>query len=178
MSKQRLPKNSSHAQCFARVPHFARSFFRTLSFRAHSSFCTFFFFFACTLTSHALLSGAGAMVSFGSCSSERCLKCVQFCPQLLSAKLYSVTIQHRFCCPSALNLQRHHCKSTQILGILGWRFITVAFIWQHVLHCISFNYRAKLLPLYVTRKNLPHQFIYSITIILLNLLTSYINLKM
>ena len=86
--------HTSHALFFARTPYFARLFshalltshalfFRTLSFRAHSSFCTFFFFFACTLTSHALLSGARAMVSFGSCSSERCLKCVQFCPQLL-----------------------------------------------------------------------------------------------
>lgn len=100
-----IPKNSSHALCFARAPHFARSFFRThsllrtLFFRTHSSLRTLFFshslfsrallilhvlfFFACTLTSHALLSGAGAMVSFGSFSSERCLKCVQFCPQLL-----------------------------------------------------------------------------------------------
>lgn len=140
MSKQRLPKNSSHALCFARAPHFARSFFRTHSslrtlFFSHSLFSRallilhVLFFFACTLTSHTLSSGAGAMVSFGSCSSERCLKCVQFCPQLLSAKLNSVTTQHRFCCPSALNLQRHHCKSTYILGILGWRFITVAFIW-------------------------------------------------
>ena len=109
--------HTSHALFFARTPYFARLFshalltshalfFRTLSFRAHSSFCTFFFFFACTLTSHALLSGARAMVSFGSCSSERCLKCVQFCPQLLSAELNSVTTQDRFCCPSALNLQR------------------------------------------------------------------------
>lgn len=122
MSKQQIPKtlrtlSTSHALHTSHAPLFARhSTLRMLFFRAHSSLRTLFFTHA-LLTSHDLFLARAPHFARSffpvpkqtfhcrNYSSERCLKCAQFRPQLVSAQLNSITTHKRFSCSCELNLR-------------------------------------------------------------------------